>query len=142
MDSTITFEEVVALLARCPLISPRPNFENLREAQKYIIRVCKGLLCPQSPRMGWAGIIMNPNIYSMVEPVPFLLPADPGEVPAYPRHRTLPRSEQATIDRQFERQKRYFNNMVAIYRAIYQILDLRVDDAYKTSSDRWAGHPP
>ncbi len=84
--------------------------------------------------MGWSGMVMDPVFYSLVEPTPFMLPADPGNTASYPHHRNLPRTEQANIDATFERQKNYFLSYINIYRAIFNVLDTKIDDAFKVGT--------
>ena len=83
MDSVITLDEVNTLLADAPDIPGRPNFENLRTFRRHVIDRLKTLPCPQSQMMGWAGIIMSPVLYALIENTPFTAPADPGKVAHY-----------------------------------------------------------
>ena len=134
MDTIITYDEVTKLLAEAPNCNPRPNFENIRTLKRFLIKKLRTLLCPQSAIMGWSGMVMDPVLYSLVEPTPFMLPADPGNTASYPHHRNLPRTEQANIDATFERQKNYFLSYINIYRAIFNVLDTKIDDAFKVGT--------
>jgi hypothetical protein len=50
MDTLITFDEVVALIANPPTLAPRPNFAYLRALQHHLQRALQRLSCPQSNR--------------------------------------------------------------------------------------------
>ena len=65
--------------------------------------------------MGWAGLVMVPVLYALIEAIPFTAPTNPGLIPPYPRHRNLPRSEQANIARQHQIDMNYWNSWLNIY---------------------------
>ena len=83
MDTLITFDEVVALLANPPTLAPRPNFSNLRALRRHMQRGLQRLSCPQSNILGWAGLVMSRAMYSLLTPTPFRLPNDPGPQAVY-----------------------------------------------------------
>ncbi len=75
---------------------------------------------------------------------PFRVPVDPGAVAIYTRAvvtgqqvdlSPLSRTEQATIDTQFARQKHYFLSLQNIERACFTVLDASINDAFKVSTD-------
>jgi hypothetical protein len=75
---------------------------------------------------------------------PFCLPVDPDAIAIYTRPvvtgqqvdlSPLSRTEQATIDTQFARQKHYFLSLQNIERACFTVLDASINDAFKVSTD-------
>jgi len=75
---------------------------------------------------------------------PFRAPIDPGVVAIYTRPvvtgqpvdlSPLSRTEQATINMQFARQKHYFLSLKNIERACFTVLDASINDAFKVSTD-------
>jgi hypothetical protein len=48
---------------------------------RHMIKVLKQLSCPQSAIYGWAGLIMHPTMYVLIEIVPFQVPNNPGDLP-------------------------------------------------------------
>ena len=83
MDTTISFEEVAALVANPPSLAPRPNFTNLRTLRRHIQRALQRLSCPQSNILGWAGLIMARPMYGLLTTTPFRIPSNPGPVAIY-----------------------------------------------------------
>jgi len=83
MDTTISFEEVAALVANPPSLAPRPNFTTLRTLRRHIQCALQHLSCPQSNILGWVGIIMARSMYSLLTTSPFRLPSDPGPMVVY-----------------------------------------------------------
>jgi hypothetical protein len=73
MDSIISYDSVKVLLANLPSIEPRPNFFNLRALRTHFARALKRIPCPQSGVNGWAGAIMSPEMYALIDPNPFHL---------------------------------------------------------------------
>jgi hypothetical protein len=59
MDTVITYDEVVALIANPPTLAPRPDFTNLRALRRHLQRALQRLSCPQSNILGWAGLVMS-----------------------------------------------------------------------------------
>jgi len=54
MDTLITYDEVVALVANPPTLAPRPNFTNLRALlHRHLQRTLQHLVNPQSYVLGW-----------------------------------------------------------------------------------------
>ena len=147
MDSTITFDEVTTLVAaNLPSLEPRPTFERIRTLRRHFERALQRLPCPQSTLHGWKGLVMARELYALLtgQNNPFRVPVDPGEVAIYTRPvllgqavdpSPLSRTEQATIDTQFARQKHYYMSLQNIERACFTVLDASINDAFKVSSD-------
>ena len=94
-------------------------------------------------------------MYSLLTTTPFRLPTDPGPLaiyyprppveiddaqgdsvldaagfPIYQAQSTITRAAQATIDAQFKRAKNYYDSYFNIRRAVFNILDDNIDDAF------------
>ena len=78
MDTIISYDEVVALVANPPTILPRQNFTNLRNLRRHIQRALMRVSCPQSSILGWAGLIVSRAMYGLLTTSPFRIPTDPG----------------------------------------------------------------
>jgi hypothetical protein len=131
MDTTITYDEVAALVANPPSITPRPNFMNLHNLRRHIQCALQHLSCPQGNILGWAGLIMARPMYALLTTSPFRLPNDPGPLaiyyppptkfvnaqgapvlnaagqPTFVAQPTIGRAEQATINASFSRMRNY-----------------------------------
>ncbi len=83
MDHLIKYKDVMEFLKKPPTISPRPDFAKLRAMQKHMVKAIKQLVCPQSTIHGWLGLVLLPMVYALLEPTPFVAPADPGAVVVY-----------------------------------------------------------
>jgi len=123
MDTIISYNEIVALVANTPSLAPRPNFTNLHNLRRHIQRALMRVSCPQSNILGWAGLIMSREMYGLLTTIPFRLPLDPGPLaiyylskipivnaqgdpvldatgkPTYQSQPAIGRAEQSTIDR-------------------------------------------
>jgi hypothetical protein len=159
MNNTITYNEVVALVANPPSIAPCPNFTNLRNLWRHIQRALQRLSCPQSNILGWAGLIMAQPMYALLTTSPFRLPNDPGPLaiyylpltqiidtqgapvldaagpPTFVAQPTIGRAEQATINVLFSRARNYWLSYMNIRWAVYNVLDDNIDNAFKVSND-------
>ena len=102
---------------------------------------------------------MERSMYGLLTRIPFRVPPDPGPLAIYypppvpivdaqgapvldgeglPTYHTQPnieRAAQATIDAQFKRAKNYYESYLNIRRAVFNILDDNIDDAFKVSND-------
>ena len=85
MDSIISYDSVKVLLVNPPSIEPRPNFFNLQALRTHFARALKRIPCPQSGVDGWAGAIMSPEMYALIDPNAFHLNiATQTTTPDYP----------------------------------------------------------
>jgi hypothetical protein len=89
-------------------------------------------------------MVMARELYSLLTNIPFRLPTNPGAAAIFVRaivtgqpvsNTLLSRTEQASIDTLFNRQKHYFLSMQNIERACFTALDASINDAFKVSND-------
>jgi hypothetical protein len=159
MDTLITYDEALALVANPPTLAPRPNFTNLRALRRHLQRALQRLVNPQTNVLGWSGLVMSRPMYQMLSTSPFRLPNDPGPQAVYygaripildssgnpefdasgnPKYVPVPaldRATQASIDANFLRERNYWLSYKNIKRACYNVLDETIDDAFKFSPD-------
>ncbi len=83
MDSLITYNEAAEFLKNPPTMVPRPNFSKLQALHKHMMQALKQLVCPQSQIHRWTGLVMDPGLYALIEPIPFNIPINPGATPVY-----------------------------------------------------------
>jgi hypothetical protein len=141
MDATITTDEVTAALGNIPSLDPRPNAVNIRALRVHIERALQLLPCPQSVHHGWKGLAMSRAMYALLVTggSAFCTPADPGPAAVYTRAdptdvTPLTRTEQATIDASFAREKHYFQSYTNITRVVYAALRTSVNEAFQVSN--------
>ncbi len=145
MDTVISYETVKALVANPPSLGDCLNFFNLRALQNHFARTLKLITCPRSPVNGWAGFVLTPVMYALIDPKPFNLkllnlPTTTG-VPKFPPiyaadgTTIIPYTREQTlrITAAFTRQKNYYDTACNIYCAVYDTLDTHVNDAFKVA---------
>jgi hypothetical protein len=88
MDTLITYDEALALVANPPTLAPRPNFTNLRALRRHLQRALQRLVNPQTNVLGWSGLVMSRPMYQMLSTSPFRLPSNPGPQAIYYGART------------------------------------------------------
>ena len=141
MDSIITYDSVKVLLANPPSIEPRPNFFNIHELRSLFTKALKKIPCPQSAFNGWAGAVMSPEMYALIDQNTFHLNITPTTTtPVYPNkvnpegvNVSYSREQKSTIDATFVLKKNYYETWTNIYRACYDTLDKHVNEAYKVA---------
>jgi hypothetical protein len=145
MDTTITYDTIVGLLANPPSIDPRPNFFNLRNLCTHFAQALKKIPCPQSSVNGWAGAVLSPAMYALIDPTPFHWNITTTPVPRFPlRYEATTdgsigpliaytREEILTITTTHTHAKHYHDTSTNICRACFDILNTHVNDAYKTA---------
>ncbi len=104
------------------------------------------IACPQSQVNGWAGFVLTPTMYSLIDPKPFGLKLlnlpTTTEVPDFPQIYAADGTTVVTytckqtlrITATFTRQKNYYDTVCNIYRAVYDTLDAHLEDAFKVAS--------
>jgi hypothetical protein len=81
MNQLITYDEEAGFLKNPPTMLPRPDFSKSRALCKHITHALKQLDGPQSLIYGWAGLAMDPTMYSLIETNMFVQPPKPGDSP-------------------------------------------------------------
>jgi len=84
MDATIAYDTVIGLLANPPSLGSRPNFFNLRELRLHYARALKKVPCPQSAINGWAGAVLSPAMYALIDTTPFHWNISTTAIPEFP----------------------------------------------------------
>jgi hypothetical protein len=116
MDIIITNDAVQMLLANSLSLNPCPNFFNILELRSHFARALKKIPCFQSPVNGWAGAVMSPEMYILINSNLFHLNIAPTTVTwAYPIKYNpdgaivpYTRKEKSTINMKFSIIKNYF----------------------------------
>jgi hypothetical protein len=80
MDHLITYKEAMGFIKNPPSLAPLPDIAEIRALQKHYKTGLTQLTCPQSLIHGWAGLVMDPVMYALLEPItPFTAVVDPGK---------------------------------------------------------------
>ena len=107
--------------------------------------------CPQSGVNGWAGALLAPKMYVLINNTAFHWKISATPVPEFPLQHVLNDEgtqgnlipytckEILTITAKHTRAKNYMDTGVKVCRACFNILDTHVSDVYKTTP---AGSPP
>jgi hypothetical protein len=99
MNTTISYDTIVGLLANLPSLDPHPNFFNLRALRTHFARALKKVPCPQSSVNGWAGAVIAPAMYALIDNLVFHWNISTTPVPEFPVRYTVTndRSQGALI---------------------------------------------
>ena len=135
MNRIISFEEIHGALKNPPSLNPRPDFLKIRALREFIYNVLKHVACPQSLIHGWAGLAMDPQMYALIEPNAFGMPADPGDLPNYGGNQFPSTVAIKTAERMFEMGTNYYTSYLNINRALFRMLDDSIDNNFKVSND-------
>ncbi len=73
MNTVISYDTVMGVLAKPPSLDPCPNFFNLRALWSHFAQALKHIPCPQLPINGWSCTVLSPNMYDLIDPTPFHL---------------------------------------------------------------------
>jgi hypothetical protein len=92
----------------------------------------KQLVCPQSQIHGWTGLVMDPGLYALIEPVAFTVPLNPGALPVYQNF--APPAMMRMVDYAFKQSKNYFLLFINMNRACFRMLDDSVPIQFKVST--------
>ncbi len=133
MNQLITFDEAAGYLKNSPLLAPRPNIPKIRALCKHITQALKQLDCPQSMIHGWAGLVMDPTIYTLMKVAAFVMPPAPGNLPVYQQFATVQMIKMA--DHVWENARIFFLSYVNISHACFQMLNELVLGHFKVSNN-------
>ena len=83
MDDMILYDDIMGMLDRPPSLALRPNFFRLRAFRRYIVDVMKQIPHPGYNQHGWAGMVLQPAIFALINAMPFAPPPSPGLIATY-----------------------------------------------------------
>ncbi len=127
------YKEVVVFLKSHPLLAPHLDFARIRALRKHIVTALKLLVYPQSAVHRWAGLVMDPVMYALLElTVPFVGVNDPGSFLVYANIAT--KAAIKMTDKKIERDKNYYLSFFSINRACFCVLDSTIADQFKVSN--------
>ena len=90
MDDFIIYHDIAGMLTNTPTLSPRPTFFRIRAFRQFIVDVMKQIPNPGYPQHGWAGMILQPAIFALINATPFAPPPNPGLIAVYPQFTLQP----------------------------------------------------
>jgi hypothetical protein len=111
----------------------RPDFANVRALHKHFNLALAKLDCPQSLVYGWTGMAMDPVMYSLIKPNPFVTPNDPGLMPTY-NAGFQATQQMKTMEQLWDNDRNYFLSYVNVHRACFRLLDELIHPEYKVSN--------
>jgi hypothetical protein len=127
MDHLIIYEESVEFLKNPPLLAPCPEFARICTLCKHIDTALKQLVCPQSTIHGWARLVMDPVMYTLLKPAePFANGIDPGNFPVYTNFAT--KAAIKMTDKKFNRNKNYYLSFIKINHVCFRMLNSNIAD--------------
>jgi hypothetical protein len=129
--SLITYNKAAKFLKNPPTMLPRPDFSKLRALHKHMTQALKQLVCPQSQINGWTGLVMDPGLYALIEPILFNIPINPGAMLVY---QNFAPPAMKMVDYAFEQNKNYFLLFTNINRACFRMLDNTIPNQFKVSN--------
>jgi hypothetical protein len=132
MDHLIKYKEVAEFLKNLPTLSPCLDFCKTPSNAKTHGQALKQLVCPRSGIHGWSGLVLLPMVYTLLEPNPFVPPADPGAVAVYAQF-ALP-AQIKTANAMFVWAQNEYSLYKNIMRACFRMLDENVTDQFKVSN--------
>jgi hypothetical protein len=133
LNHLITYDEAAGFLTNPPLLEPCPDFTKIWALRKHITNALKLLERPLSILHRLTGLAMDPTMYALLDPTPFVAPPDPGEIPIY-----LPFVTPAainTIDCLYKNTNNNFMSYVNVSCALFRMLDKNIDDSFKVSNN-------
>jgi hypothetical protein len=132
MDCLITYDEAAEFLKNPPTMLPWPDFAKVQALRKHMKQALKQLVCPQSQIHGWTGWVMDPGLYAIIKPNPFIIPINPGATPVFQTF--APPAMMKMVDYAFGQNKNYFLLFTNINRACFHMLDDTVPNQFKVSN--------
>ncbi len=103
MDDIIAYDDIMEMLKSPPTLAPRPNFFRLRVFRCHIVDVMKQIPHPDYPQHGWAGMVLQPAIFALINATPFVPPMNPGLIATYPQFALQPAVRRLTVNSKLTR---------------------------------------
>ena len=113
MDDIIPYNDIMEMLKSPPTLAPRPNFFRLQVFLRHIVNVMKQFPHLGYPQHVWAGMVLQPAIFSLINAVPFVPPMNPGLIAIYLPFFLTPAIKM--MDNQFKINKNMFKTYTNIH---------------------------
>jgi hypothetical protein len=142
MDVVITYDTVKTVVENPPSLGNQPNFFNLCTLQTHFACALKRIPCPQSTINGWSSMVLTPDMYALISAKPFtnemeLKTLVPNFPPIFESNGTMiiPYTCEQTlkVTAEFACKKNYYHTACNIYHAVYNALDMHIDNAFKVA---------
>ena len=98
MDDIIPYDDIAEMLKSPPTLAPRPNFFRLRAFRQHIVNVMKQVPHPGYAQHGWAGMVLQPSIFALINVTPFAPSLNPGLIAVYPPFALQPAIGMPTVN--------------------------------------------
>jgi hypothetical protein len=138
---SLTFERVREHIGAIPTMHPRPTFDNINNAVIHLVRKLQQLPAPhQSTRNGYAGKILSPAEYALLDTQAWRDWPYPG-----PHHTFPPNSTREIMEQEktvWAANTEVYNSEQNVDRAIIAALDIAVPDDFKyggAATNGWSG---
>ena len=112
MDDIILYNNIAGMLKNPPTLAPRPNFFRFWAFCQHIVDVMKQIPHPGYPQHGWAGMVLQPAIFALINPMPFAPPPNPGLIAIYPQFALQPAMKMIKIN---SRSKKNYSKCTQTY---------------------------
>jgi hypothetical protein len=133
MDHLITYEEAEGFIKNPPSLAPQTDFAKIHALCKHYVTGLKQRICPQSLIHGWAGLVMDQVIYTLLKPtMPFAAVVDPGKYAQYAN--TATEAAMKMTNKIFEHNKNYYLSFVNINMACFRMLNDNFANQFKVSN--------
>ena len=80
MDTVITVDNAAWYLINPPNMASRPNFFKVRALRLHIAKGLRQIHHPERTALGWSGMAIEPELYALVDILPWVMPTDPGPI--------------------------------------------------------------
>eukprot|EP00569_Conticribra_weissflogii_P001031 CAMPEP_0171353346 /NCGR_PEP_ID=MMETSP0878-20121228/43885_1 /TAXON_ID=67004 /ORGANISM="Thalassiosira weissflogii, Strain CCMP1336" /LENGTH=110 /DNA_ID=CAMNT_0011859249 /DNA_START=29 /DNA_END=358 /DNA_ORIENTATION=- len=74
----VSFDDFKSVIGKLPPINGRPDVHSIRGVQMHAVMKAMKFQTTQSALMGYAGLLLQPNIYRLSEPTPWQDTPDPS----------------------------------------------------------------
>ena len=144
------YQQYTAILLPYLILDNGTEFFNLCKLHKHFEHALKKIPYPQSTVNGWAGAMLSPAMYALIDPTVFHWKIATTIIPEFPAcYATNPngtqgalivytREELLTITAILMREKHYHDTRMNIRHAVFDVLDGHINDTFKTAP---AGSP-
>ena len=95
MDDIIPYDDIAEMLKSPPSLAPQPNFFRLWAFRRHIVNVMKQIPHLGYPQHGWAGMVLQPAIFALINATPFAPPPNPGLIAVYQQFTLQPAMQMA-----------------------------------------------
>jgi hypothetical protein len=132
MDYIVSIDDATKYVINFPNTRGFPTFLKVRGIRHTFETALRQIRHPDRSVMGWSGLVTDPELYKLVDTVPWVNPTDPGPIATYGVNDTPAEIKMKLA--MFTQEKNMFTSFENISSAMVRLLMANIEEKFQISN--------